>query len=323
MSGSIWLRARWLLAIAVGLLGLPLCVQAQEPPKSCSLRRVTELPLNESANRFTITAHINDRPVVMLVDTGAGHSAISPELVKRLHLPQDRRTSITVHGMGGDMRVAHPVIARSFRAGDGHLVNYEFEVANASVPGLTGQPGAPEGLLGLDLLSYYELEFDFPNRILTLYTQDNCNGSFIPWTGPFEVIAGRRQLDGQLFIPVSLNKEAINALIDTGATRSALGIDAAHDIGVSDDELRLDRATYSFGVPGVPVRAYEHHFDSFTVGRTTFHRASLLIPDERLGVVQMLLGMDFFRPRKLWVSFKTEQIFLQLLPAERAVHAPP
>jgi len=281
------------------------------------------LPLRESANRFTITAHINDHPVVMLVDTGAGHSAISPELAKQLHLPQDRRTRLTVHGLGGDMKVAHPVIARSFRAGNGHLVDYEFEVANVSTPGSKGQPGAPEGLLGLDLLSYYELEFDFPHRTLTLYTQDNCSGNFIPWTGPFEVIAGRRQLDGQLFIPVSLNKVPINALIDTGAARSALGIDTAHDIGVPDEELRLDRSTYSFGVPGVPVRAYEHHFNSLTVGRTTFQRAPLLIPDERLGVVQMLLGMDFFRQRKLWISFKTEQIFLQLMPAEHEQHAPP
>src|SRR5678816_3369216 len=117
--------ARWLLATAASLLGLPLCVQAQEPSKPCSLRRVTELPLRESANRLTITAHINDHPVVMLVDTGAGHSAISPELAKQLHLPQDRRTRLTVHGLGGDMKVAHPVIAHSFRAGDGHLVDYE------------------------------------------------------------------------------------------------------------------------------------------------------------------------------------------------------
>lgn len=321
MSGSVRLSARWLLATAISLL--PLCVQAQEPAKSCSLKRVTALALNESANQFTTTVRINDHPVTMLIDTGAGHSAISPELVKQLHLPQDRRTKITVHGIGGDMKVAHPVIAHSFRAGDGHLVDYELEVANASTPGLKGKPGTPEGLLGLDLLAYYELEFDFSSRVLTLYTQDNCGGNFIPWTGPFEVIAGRRQLNGQLFIPIRVNKEAINALIDTGAARSALGIDTAHDIGVSDEELRLDRSINFFGVPGVPVRGSEHHFDSVTVGHTTFHQTPLLVADERFGVTQMLLGMDFFRGRKLWMSFKTEQIFLQLTPIAHEPQAPP
>jgi len=321
MSGSARLRARWFLATAMSLL--PLCVQAQELAKSCSLKRVTALALNESANQFTTTVRINDHPVTMLIDTGAGHSAISPELVKQLHLPEDRRTKIAVHGIGGDMKVAHPVIAHSFRAGDGHLVDYELGVANASAPSLKGKPGTPEGLLGLDLLAYYELEFDFSNRVLTLYTQDNCSGNFIPWTGPFEVIAGRRQLNGQLFIPVSVNKEAINALIDTGAARSTLGIDTAHDVGVPDEELRLGGSINAFGQPGVAVKAYEHHFDSVTVGHTTFRQAPLLIADERFGVIQMLLGMDFFRGRKLWMSFKTEQIFLQLAPATREPQDPP
>lgn len=280
------------------------------------MKRVTQLPLNEAGGWFTTTVLINDHPAIMLIDTGASHTAISPELAKQLRLPQDPHTKIVVRGIGGEMKAAHPVIARSFQAGAGHLVDYELAVANFA----KGKPGMPQGLLGLDLLSEYELEFDFPNHSLTAYTPVSCSGNFIPWTGPFEAIQGKRQLDGRLFIPVRLNKEAINAVIDTGATRSTVGVDTAHDLGVSDDELRLDRSTSSLGAPGVPVRAYAHRFDSFSVGETNFNRVPLMIQDERFGVEQMLLGMDFFRQRRLWLSFRTEQIFLQ--PAAAAQERP-
>jgi len=321
MTGGI--RLRLLLAAIASLLGLTVCAHAQVPANPCSLGFVTRLPLNESTGWFTTTVRINDHPVIMLVDTGAAHTAISPELAKQLRLPQDRRTRLTVHGVGGNMKAAHPVIAHSFQAGKGHLVDYELMVANISGPSGKDKPDAPEGVLGLDLLSYYELEFDFPNRTLALYTPSNCSGNFVPWTGRFDVIAGKRQLDGQLFIPVSVNRQAINAVIDTGATRTALGIDTAHDVGVSEAELRMDRPASTVGANGVPVRTYQHRFDSFTVGQTTFHRVPLFIDDERRGVIQMLLGMDFFRRRKLWVSFKTEQIFLQYTPLAREQHALP
>jgi clan AA aspartic protease (TIGR02281 family) len=317
MTGGIWPHAR-LFATLAGLLGLTVCVQAQVPAKACLLSKVTDLPLDETAGWFSTTVRINDHPVVMLIDTGASHSTISAEVAKQLHLPEDRRNKITVHGIGGDMKAAHPVIAHSFQAGAGHLVDYELSVTYFA----KGRPGMPEGLLGLDLLSDYELEFDYPNRILTLYTAENCSGNFVPWTGHFDAIQGKRQLDGRLFIPVRLNKEAINAVIDTGAHSSAIGIDTAHDIGVPDEVLRLDRSTNSFGAPGVPVRAYAHRFDSFTIGEATFQRVPLFVQDQRFGVEQMLLGMDFFRRRKLWLSFKTEQIFVQPAPPAHEQAAP-
>jgi len=311
MTGNIRRPARRYLATIACLFGLTISAQAQAEANVCSLGFVTRLPLSQVAGWFTTTVRINDRPVVMLIDTGAVHSAVSEELARELRLPEDRHTNIIVNGVGGEMKAAHPVIAHSFRAGTGHLVDYELAVAKFAGGGGKSNPDMPQGLIGVDLLSSYELEFDFPNRGLTLYTPNNCSGNFVPWTGHFEAIQAKRQLGDRLFIPVRLNNEAINALIDTGANRTAIGIDTAHDIGVPDDALRLDRPSSGLGVAGIPVRSYEHHFDSFAVGEASFHRPPLLIQDDRFGVVQMLLGTDFYRRSKLWVSFQSEQIFLQ------------
>jgi len=309
MTGTHWLVAP--VAIIACWLGLTPAALAQEPAKACSLGFVTRLPLNEVAGLFTTTVSINDHPIVMMIDTGAAHSAVSGDLAAQLRLPEDHNTKIIVNGVVGEMKAAHPVIAHSFRAGAGHLVDYELAVAKFAGGGGISDPSLPQGLLGADLLSYYELEFDFPNRNLTLYTPNNCRGNFVPWTGPFEAIAARRQLGDRLFIPVRINNQTINAMIDTGANRTAIGIDTAHDIGVGDEALRWDRSGNTLGVPGIPVRSHEHYFDSFTIGETSFRRASLLVQEDNFGVVQMLLGTDFYRGSKLWLSFQSEQVFLQ------------
>ena len=128
MTGKFWLRVPRLLATIASVLSLTVCVQAQEPANACLLQKVTGLPLDEFAGWFTTTVLINDHPVIMLVDTGAEHSAISPELAKRLRLPLDRRTTHNVHGVGGDMNAAHPVIAHSFRAGKGRSIRPKKEI---------------------------------------------------------------------------------------------------------------------------------------------------------------------------------------------------
>src|ERR1700742_1330617 len=130
MTGNFRHWTRNFVAAAASLFGLTLCAQAQQPGNACSLASVMRMPLDVSGAWFTTTAAINGHPVVMLIDTGAAHSAISPELAKQLHLPEDRHTKIVIHGVGGDMKAAHPVIAHSFRAGRGNLVDYEMVVAN-------------------------------------------------------------------------------------------------------------------------------------------------------------------------------------------------
>ena len=162
-------NARWFLVITC-LFGPPNHVQAQEPRNACSLTSVARLPLNQNKSLFTTTVRINEHPVTMVVDTGAGHSAISTELAALLRLPQNRHKKITVHGVGGEMKASYPVIARAFQLGDRHLANYELTLVNmggakaqVNMGRTKAQPDAPEGLLGIDLLSNYDLEFDFPN----------------------------------------------------------------------------------------------------------------------------------------------------------------
>jgi predicted aspartyl protease len=317
---GIVLHALWFIATTASLLSSG-TLYAQEPAASCSLRSVARLSLNESAGRFTTTVNINDHPVVMLIDTGAAYSAISPESAAQLGLPQNMHKKIVVHGIGRELRIDHPVVAHSFNLGDGDLLDYELTVANIAGPGEKG-PNAPSGLLGIDLLSDYELEFDFPNHTLTLYSANNCSGTFVPWSGQFDTMPGQRLQGGQLTIPISLNGHSISAVVDTGSNRSSIGIDTAHNIGVSDEDLQTDHPASFMGASGVPVGAYKHYFSSFTIGHSTFRQAPLFVQTASFGTAQMLLGLDVLRWRKLWVSYGTGQTFLQYTPAHQQPPSP-
>ena len=110
-----------LVAALAGLSGIASSAQAQEPAAGCSLTTVASLPLGEYGGWFTTPVSINGQPVVMMIDTGAAHSSVSSEVAAQLHLPQSRSRKVTVHGIGGEIKAAHPVVARDFRLGNGFL----------------------------------------------------------------------------------------------------------------------------------------------------------------------------------------------------------
>lgn len=60
-------------------------------------------------------------------------------------------------------------------------------------------------------------------------------------------------------------------------------------------------------------------FQTMTVGAGTFRNTRLSVQDATLLGTDMLLGMDFLRWRKLWISYSTNQVFIQYTPRRTAV----
>ena len=53
-------------------------------------------------------------------------------------------------------------------------------------PGVPG--GAPDGLLGVDILARYELDLDLPHGKATLYRGRTCAGMLPGWKAPYATI---------------------------------------------------------------------------------------------------------------------------------------
>ena len=174
-----------------------------------------------------------------------------------------------------------------------------------------GTGEAPVGLLGADILSQYDVEFDFPKGTMTFWSVAGCGDRFVPWQGRFSEFHPQRTGHNAFVIPVTINGHQLQALLDTGSDATSVTYNAALAAGVTPDAIELDRAGTRKGARGVALTSHVHRFDSMSIGPMTFRNAGLVVVDDAQGDFDMLLGIDFMRWRKVWFSYATNQVFMQ------------
>ena len=281
----------------------------------CKVVRQEQLPLLESHGRFSVQVSVNDEAAPMLVDTGAQRAAVSRQTADRLQLPTDASRTLRAIGVGGRTVGEHPRVAQTIRFGPAMWPRYALQTVTIVRPEQAGDPAAPVGVIGADMLSAYDVELDFPARTATLYAVSGCSGDFVPWTGRHDALAPLSGPPDLFVIAMTLNGHAIRALLDTGSNTSSLSLAAARTAGVDAAALKGDRADSYVGTRGVAVGAHRHRFDSLTIGSARFSNAQISVQDTDFSAFDMLLGMDYLAPHKLWLSYRTHQVFIDVAGA--------
>jgi predicted aspartyl protease len=305
--------------LAASLPKLSDLLQPLQPakPEGCTVVADAQMPLMPSQERFVTPVVIDQQALMMLVDSGSGGTALSPRMAASLHLDEDTDRRVRVNGSGGQMDAQYPVVLHSLRFGSVNLVDYDVLTVNIVRPERENDASSAVGLIGADLLSRFDVELDFPNHRLTLYRVSSCSGRFVPWTGAYDSFMASRTARKGFIIPVVLNGTSVRALVDTGSNISSIGRESASAVGVDAQTLANEPAGSFVGAKGNAVTAHKHLFQTMAVGASTFRNARIFVQDASFPGIDMLLGMDFLRTRKVWLSYSTNQVFIQSVPRQR------
>jgi predicted aspartyl protease len=295
------------------LLTLWLLLAAQAA-LACEVRQVAAVPIDISTTNLIVHAAINGTMVPLILDSGAERTVLDVATVQRLNLPRDEWVATTMRGIGGDERQRN-VLPQSIVLGGAALRSRSI-APGLSLPvghmafGTVG--GAPiGGLLGADLLASYDLMLDGPGRRLTLYDVQGCAGRFLPWHRSYEAIPTLRPVHDALMVPARIDGRVMLAQIDTGSSNTFVLAPGMARLGLTDAMLDGNPAvtTHGLGPDSLTVRV--HRFRSLTIGTETIADPALWVgPAHSLRIVDMLLGADWMRPRVIWLSYATTQVFI-------------
>jgi predicted aspartyl protease len=321
LTFSRWRSFLLLVGVALWLAGCESSMVAPDtapqfgvtqPDASCHLKVAERLPLMAWERHFVVPLSLNGRDVRFIVDTGAQATAITYELDKLLTLPVDRTRPYHTIGIGGDGDIGYPRIISNLKIGSTQALDVRVSVNDILTKWERTDPAAPGGLLGTDLLSQFEVEFDFPGRTMTLYRMEGCHGFFAPWQGDYVALPiNPRAKQNDFVIPVKVDGHAIWAKLDTGATTTIITRKAAQAVGVDAAELDNDwRRSKMYSVTAA-VDTRFHSFDSVAFVDTRYRHVMLGVIDEPLADSDILLGMDFLKYRRVWFSYGTGQVFFQ------------
>ncbi len=284
-----------------------LSVARQAAAEDCRPQRRAELAVTPAGNVPLATLNINGAATTFLLDTGAERTILTAAAAKRLriepHYEYPRRMQ-SLHGAvsSGDARL------RTVELGGMRLDDFRILVASVTLPSLAGR--SIDGLLGADFLNGFEVDLDLPHSRLTLYEKASCAMAAPPWTQPFIRIAVNRSLHDRLFFPVSLDGRRLAALVDTGAQLTALDAESAAQLGIRPADLARDPVAKLRGVASEVVMSRAHRFSRLDIGGEVVR--DLVIVVTRLGLqdADLVLGADFLRNRRIWLSYGSHQIFL-------------
>ncbi len=312
------MRRAWaaLFLLASGLSGCAAPVEADlshvtmlAGPK-CSVARIADLPLTRWGMGFTVTATINGQDAPLVLDTGAPTVVLNPEAVAALNLEPDRVPRVLVSsGLGGtsNLKMAQ---ADSFELGGFRMRHQVVAVGAMTFGAIPSTIDRPAGLLGAGYLQAFDLELDFAADRMSLYGSRHCEDGFLPWQPPFDMIPLQVQPSGHIIVPIILDGKPMNALLDTGAAISTISARAAAALGVTSERLGHDQQI-EVGANG-PDRliGWVHKFRTLSVGQQTLQAPALLISPSELPMAPALLGLDFLRRYRVWISYGSNRLYL-------------
>jgi predicted aspartyl protease len=314
-AGGVILTALWVVGGHVDKSLLPLgsgtpafivpSVQSIADAKDCTrpVGSTTVAILNSTP---LVTVFANGVPLVLVLDTGAQRTVLTPAAAKRIGAKTPRvEFQRGLRGISGGLPTRE-VELHSFAVGHAAIPWHRVTVAAIVTPPVFST--ALDGVLGADVFSSFDIDLDLPRHRMVLYEKGACPGP--NWPGRYAEISTGRSLSDHLFFPVQLDRHRLTAIVDTGAQRTTLSTTIARAIGVTEAVLAGDRSTKTKGSAGEALNSHLHRFNKLDVGGIVVRNPEIVVTDLRVRDVDLILGIDFIRSRKLWLSYASFRIFL-------------
>jgi len=267
MRRSILRRLPALLAASL-LLALTMPAVAQ----GCKLSKLAEWTVRDGSNYVTIDGAINDKPVGVVIDTGATRSLILRKTAVALDLPISEARGMRFFGVGGETK-AEVAQVDHLRIGEAEVPALALFVAGDTIG------AGNDVLLGQDFLAKFDVEFDLENRKVRLFRAQDCKDvSLAYWTrsAPGEVeIEDVTSAQPKVAFDVSLNGKRMPAILDSGAPTTVVPSVHAESVGVTPASPGVTQSRSLGGLGSKRMPSWIGTFAEFAIGNES-------IPDVRI-----------------------------------------
>ncbi len=274
----------------------------------CKLQEWLHLPVTMVGARPTVPIKINGKDSRFLVDSGAFFSIITPEAATRLGLSvkEDWRLENGIGGVGGRAE------AKATNVADFTLANVPFHHVDLVVA--KGLENGIDGVVGQNLLSNADVEYDLANGVVRLFKPEHCDGAGLAYWNPsgagiLDMIVNINDPNHRIRATGTLNGRKIILLFDTGAARSIMTLKAAAGVGVTPQTPGAVSAGQTGGIGSHLSDTWIVRFDSLKLDREEIQHTRLRIGGIELDDADMLIGADFFLSHRVLVSNSQGRIY--------------
>jgi len=285
---------------------------------ACAIAQQADVPIRIVAGVPVVGVQVNDVTLPFVLDTGAQRSLVTDATVQRAALRPDDWAETTVKGISGyeRHRNADPAaLALGGIALHRRTLAHDSTLTVGPLPQGAFTEHALAGLLGADFLGGFDLDLDMTRGRLALYRVTGCTaqslGQSLPWPPGHAAIGASAPIRDVLTIPVELDGVTLRAEIDTGSSVTLLTASGTDRMGLSAEVLAQDPGGTANGIGRFAVTMHRHRFGVLQIGSERIAAPVIwAAPVHVLPIVDLLLGGDWLRGRRVWFSYATSQIFV-------------
>ena len=297
------MRTSWLflaLFLATAAAG---AASADDQP-DCRLHLLASLDLHTDASgEVYVVMGVNGHDERMLVDTGGLTSMLSESVVNTLGLTRRHfEPEAFYFTQYGGIKINTYGIADHITLGTMHGGTTDFVIMPDE-----DLPAGLDGTLAPDILSTFDVEFDFEHGKMNLFRQKHCPGQVVYWTRqPYARIPIRVSQSRQIFVDAALDGHQARAILDTGSSWTLLSLEAARqEFGWDKDPAGLKPAA---GEKATDPHAYVYPFDKIIFGGIAVGSPAItLVPDKYAGFghqrFEPIIGISILRQMHLYIAY--------------------
>jgi len=302
---------------ALAFLPAALCaaagVHAEDKPPKCTYVEVGRLPIRYVGEGLepAVDGTINGTPATMLIDTGSGQTHMTMNAATRLDLSL-HMTGQWLNGIGGLSRL-YSARLKDFSIGPTHASRRP----ELTVIGSTTFTPAFDAIIGAPFLLQTDLELDLRAKQMKFYRPLECRKTeLLLWKEntvvlPFE---SSRDNSPNPHFTVLVNGKEMDALIDSGAHRSFMMLNAAKRAGIDVNGPRAVRERDAGGVGSDRAPHWIAPVKTLQIGEETISNVELgIIDSQGARTADLYLGQDFLRTHRVLFAMSQEKLYIAYL----------
>ena len=275
----------------------------------CKVNKIAELPVTMRDMQPLVPVKINGAPAMMVADSGAFFSSLSPAIAAEQNLPKmPMPYGMTVIGVGGEVQPYLTKVA-VFTLANVDLKHREFVVMGGAGSGET------IGLLGANILGIADVEYDFAHGAIRLMEPHDCGRyALVYWepgkpysTMPIEgtSVGYNTHTIGSAYV----DGARIHVQFDTGAGTSMMTKAAARRAGIKLDDPAVVSGGAGWGIGRKLVKTWIVPVNSIKIGDEEVRNTRIRVGDFDLNDADMLLGADFFQSHRVYVANSQRKLY--------------
>ena len=306
--------------------------RAETCPPLQQLNQIRMVPVNDGS-RMLVPVTINGVDKFMILDTGASASSVTRAVAQELGLSLYQISPRSaLYDVNGNVSREATTVA-NFKFGRQEIRDVQFRIWPN--PELGKVDPRLAGILSRDQLFQYDLDIDYANGVLKLFSPEHCRGNVLYWKASAVAVGEFDTKGGHINIEATLDGQKLNAIIDSGSVNSILRADDARDFfGLTASSPGMRQSAVLTVNPQYPV--YQHQFAKLefngvavsnpviaiwpnVIGRdadrsyqSTGNRA--MPRTVRARISPLVIGMDVLRKLHTYFAFREGRMYVSEAP---------